>query len=237
MARQRRRQRVEDRDAQPGPLRLCAVTRVALPKDHLIRFVAAPDGTIVADPKANLPGRGVWVCAERAVVAEAARSRAFARSLKDNVKVAPDLDQQVENLLEHRALDALSMANKAGRVTAGFEKISSKIEGGSVAALLHARDGAEGGTEKLDRKLKAVAAAAGRGVMIFRLFTITQMSLAMGRSNVVHAALERGGATDRFLIEAGRLMRYRPAGLDDTVEDGSCDDPDPAEPGNSNGKT
>ncbi len=210
MAHGRHGKLTDDAEAGPGPLRLCAFTRAALPKDELIRFVADPQGLIVPDPAARLPGRGVWIKADHATVAEAARAKAFARSLKREINVPEDLADRVGGLLERRALDALSLANKAGAITAGFAQVDALIEKGTVAVLLHASDAAPGGAEKLDRKLKAIARSQGRQVPIETLFTVEQLSLAMGRSNVVHAALIKGGATEKFLSEAGRVSRYRP---------------------------
>ncbi|MBY0227390.1 MAG: RNA-binding protein [Hyphomicrobium sp.] len=215
MARSRRVIDADQDEAGEGPLRLCALTRVSRSKDELIRFVRGPDGTLYPDPALKLPGRGVWVTATADKVAEAVRAKVFARSLKAEVKIPPDLPTLVGELLERRALDALSMAKKAGLVTAGFDKLDAMIVKGTVRVLLHARDAAAGGAEKLDRKYVAVSRATLRTPRIETLFTVEQMSLAIGRSNVVHAALTQGGATDKFLSEAGRIKRYRPALIDE----------------------
>jgi hypothetical protein len=215
LARSRRVIDADQDEAGEGPLRLCALTRVSRSKDELIRFVRGPDGTLYPDPALKLPGRGVWVTATADKVAEAVRAKVFARSLKAEVKIPPDLPTLVGELLERRALDALSMAKKAGLVTTGFDKLDAMIVKGTVRVLLHARDAAAGGSEKLDRKYVAVSRAALRTPRIETLFTVEQMSLAIGRSNVVHAALTQGGATDKFLSEAGRVKRYRPALIDE----------------------
>lgn len=211
MARSGRSSDAERDEEGEGPLRLCALTRVQRPKDELIRFVRGPDGVLYPDPAAKLPGRGVWVTAEAGKVAEAAKAKVFARSFRTDVKVPADLAERVGALLERRALDALSLANKAGLVTTGFEKLDALLEKGAVAALFHARDASPHGAEKLDRKYMAVSRANLREPRIVTLFTVEQMSLAIGRSNVVHAALTQGGATEIVLSEAGRVQRYRPA--------------------------
>lgn len=189
-------------------LRLCAATRVERSTDELIRFVAAPDGSIVPDLARKLPGRGVWVTADRDSLIRAVATRAFARSLKRKLEVPPDLPDRVEALLAQRVCEALSLANKAGAVVTGFEKIDRRLGQADVRALLHGSDAATDGSARLDRKFLAVSGddAAGR---IVAVLTVEQMSLAIGRPNVVHAALNKGGATDRFLAEAGRLTRYR----------------------------
>ncbi|MBL8566954.1 MAG: RNA-binding protein [Hyphomicrobiaceae bacterium] len=192
-----------------GSLRLCAATRVSRTPDELIRFVASPDGGIVPDLARRLPGRGVWVGADRESIGLAVRAKAFARSLKGPVAVPADLPEQVDRLMERRLSDALALANKAGLVLTGFEKIDRKLASGSVYALVHGSDAAEGGRDKLDRKFLAVSAHPDAAERIITLLKIEQMSLAIGRSNVVHAALIKGGATERFMVEAGRLQRYR----------------------------
>lgn len=196
-------------EPETGPERLCVVTRLELAAEALVRFVAAPDGSIVPDLARKLPGRGVWVSCERAHVATAVKTKAFARSLKRPVTVPADLADSVEALLLRRALAALSMANKAGLVLAGFVKIDAAIAAGEVRALLHAAEAAADGMAKLDRKLAAVAAARGVTPLHFNSFPGHELSLALGRANVVHAALKSGGATGQFTLEAGRLARYR----------------------------
>lgn len=201
--------RPKDDDRTGDHLRLCAASRAERQTDDLIRFVAAPDGSITPDLSRKLPGRGVWVTADRASVEAAVKTRAFARSLKRAVTVAPTLAHDVELLLAQRAINALSLANKAGAVVAGFDKVRETVDGGAVALLLHGSDAATDGRDKLDRKYQAVQSAKSQSAAISDDLTIAQLSLAMGRSNVVHAALIHGGVTDKFKIAAGRLSRYR----------------------------
>ncbi len=202
----------ETPEGHDGPLRLCAATRTSHSIDELIRFVAGPDGEIVPDLARRLPGRGVWVLGTRAALERAVAGRVFAKSLKRSVKVPDDLANRVEAQLVARAQSALSIANKAGLVVTGAAKIDATLDKGVVAVLVHGSDAAPGGCEKLDRKYAAIAKAAGREPIVVTDLTIEQMSLAMGGANVVHAALEPGGATDKLVSEAGRLRRFRPQG-------------------------
>ncbi len=198
------------RDERPRePVRRCAVTREPHTRDALIRFVAAPDGRIVPDLKGELPGRGVWVGCARDTVEQAVRRNVFAASLKRAVRPPADLASLVERLLVARAMDHLALANKAGQVVFGFAKVEAAIERGAVAALLHAGDGAAGGAAKLDRKAQAIARMRGQALRIVTWFASDELSLALGRSNVVHAAVTEGGASQAFLREADRVGRYR----------------------------
>lgn len=192
-----------------GQIRMCIVTRLERDPEDLVRFVCGPDGTIVADLARKLPGRGVWVTLDNAAIATAVKTKAFARGLKRNVAAAVDLPQHVYRLLVQRSIEALAFANKAGLVVSGFEKVSEAIDEGRLVALIHAEDAAEGGRRKLDAKFLAVQAALGKPARVFDSLTVAQMSLAMGRPNVVHAALKSGGSAERLIVEARRLQRYR----------------------------
>ena len=164
---------------------------------------------IVPDLARRLPGRGVWVELSRARLDEGIRRNVFAKSLKRAVTAPPGLAGMVDTLLLKRATDALSLANKAGLIIPGFSQIEAALEGGSVAALFHGSDAAPGGSDKLNRKFEAIAKAKETTAPIVNQLTIDQMSLATGRSNVVHAALISGGATARLLDEVERLVRFR----------------------------
>ena len=200
-----------DRQSEAGSdsLRLCAVSRAQRPPEELIRFVLAPDGSIVPDLARRLPGRGVWVAATRETVAAAVRQKAFAKSLKQQVSMPDDLPGLVERLLVKRVGEALSLTNKAGLLVAGFAKIEGLVEQGRAAILIHASDAAADGVEKLNRKFKALVGSDGCENSILAELTSAELSLAIGRPNVVHAAASEGGASQRMLQEAVRLRRYR----------------------------
>lgn len=199
---------------RPGTDRLCIVTRMVKPVGDMIRFVVGPDGSVVPDLKRKLPGRGLWVTGTEDAVKLAVARKAFGRGFKRDVRVPPDLDGFVEHLLERAALDALAMAHKAGRLALGFSKVEAALAGEPVVALIHAADAREDGV----RKLAAAASrrfgeAEGRPAEI-RLFASLQLDLALGRSNVIHAALLAGPASDGFLARCRSLDRFR-------CEDGS----------------
>lgn len=198
-----------DDDAVQGSLRRCVATRRELAPDDLIRFVADPTGEIVPDVACKLPGRGVWVACERDAVQAAVKTNAFAKGLKRQVKAAEDLPERIDVLLETRALSALSLANKAGLVVTGAEKVEKLLDSGRAVAILHGSDGTAEGRRKLDRKFLAIQRDREKPSTIVDWLTIEQLSLAMGRSNVVHAGLIQGGATKTFLGQAERLRRYR----------------------------
>jgi uncharacterized protein len=199
-----------DRDeGAEGPLRLCAVSRTQKTPDELIRFVLGPDGVIAPDLARRLPGRGVWVDATRKSVVAALRRQVFARSLKQAVATPDDLAALIERLMAKRLSEAVSIANKAGLLVAGFGKVDELISRGQAAVLIHAADGAKDGAAKLDRKFKALLGPERAAEATVGELTGPELDLAIGRSNVVHAAASEGGASQRILQEATRLRRYR----------------------------
>ena len=197
------------RDNKRGTERLCVATRTVRPVGELIRFVVAPDGSVVADLKRKLPGRGAWVTATRAAIDEAVRRNAFKRSFKTKVRVAPDLAARVEELLTSSCLDALAMVHKAGRVAIGFAKAERALADKSVAAVIHAADAAPDGIRKLVAAARRRADDETREISAISAFTSTQLDLALGRSNVVHAALLAGPASDGFIARCQSLERFR----------------------------
>lgn len=183
--------------------------RLELPPDEMIRFVVDPEGRIVPDLARRLPGRGVWVTAGRAEIESAIKRGAFAKSLKRAVKIDNDLMQKVELLLAVEAKQMLSLANKAGLVTTGFSKVEAALEGGRAVALISASDSSNDSASKLARKFRAIRGAAGLDTPILRDFSGEDLSLAIGGSNVIHAALTGGGLTRRVLASTERWRRVR----------------------------
>ena len=168
----------------------------------LLRFAIGPGSKMVPDICGNLPGRGYWLTPTRAAVREAVARSAFAKAARQPVIADIDLADQVERLLARRCLDLLGLARRAGVVTVGFEPVRAALRADRVGVLVAARDGAADGRGKL----RALAPGARR----VEAFTADELGLALGRENVVHAALAPGGLADRFYAEVRRLGGFRP---------------------------
>ncbi len=196
-------------DPDTGPERTCIVTRRKGVPDEFIRFVVSPEKVVVPDLRRRLPGRGAWVTAERAVVQEAVKRKSFARAFKAQVEVPPMLADMVDGLLEKDALQALSIANKAGLVVAGAGKVEGSVGPKVPAALVHASDGSLDGTRKLEASVRRRIGGDADAIVRIRNFRSDQLDLALGRTNVIHAAVAGGTASDGFVSRARRLDRYR----------------------------
>ena len=215
-----------DPDLDHGPrtdksatMRMCAVSREVRPIDELIRFVVAPSGEVIPDLKRKLPGRGLWVTASRTRVAEAVRRNQFSRGFKRDVRATATLADDTEKLLIRSVTEALAMAAKAGQVVSGFAKVEDALREGQARALIHASDGAVDGIRKLDAIVRQRGGNPGESAVFPIVATLTseELDLALGRSNVIHAALLAGPASKTFLSRSQILVRYRTADDDKTA--------------------
>lgn len=189
--------------------RRCIVTGEILPDRARLRFVADPDGNIVPDIEGKLPGRGLWVKADRETVAKAVAKNQFARAAKKAVTAAPDLPARAEQALLRRVLGDLGLARKAGALVFGFDNVARALSGGTPpGVLVEARDGARDGRRKLENALKA----QGLSLPVVDCLESAELALALGRENVIHAAVKPGRLAERLILEAARLEGFRPAG-------------------------
>jgi predicted RNA-binding protein YlxR (DUF448 family) len=203
-------------DADAGPRgtvteRMCVATRTAKPVGELIRFVVAPDGTVVPDLKQRLPGRGIWVTATRDVLHQAIRRKAIGTGFRREVRVDADLVALTDRLLERAVLEALAICRKASLAVTGFAKVEAALVYDRPVALLHAADAASDGFRKLDAALQR--RHDHDVIRVIREFSSEQLDLALARPNVVHAALLTGSPSDTFLARHARLMRFRTGAL------------------------
>ena len=192
--------------AQASRERRDVVSGDVMEEARLIRFVAGPDGQVVPDLARKLPGRGIWVAANRDAVAAAAKKNLFARSAKAPLKAAPDLPDQVERLLRQRVLASLGLAKRGGDLTSGFEKVSAAISSGKAAWLIEASDGAADGR----RKILALARKATPTPGLVGVFGAAELGLALGLENVIHTAFLAGRAAGRWTEDVRRLEGFSP---------------------------
>lgn len=183
------------------PERRCIASGEVGPKTGLIRFVVGPDDQIVPDLLEKLPGRGIWVAADRDALARAVSRRLFARAAKQAVTVPEDLVDRVEAGLLRRVVEALSLARKAGRAVAGYEKVRGWLDSGEAAVLIQACDGSERGKTKLR--------PPGPDGAYIGCLTARELGLAFGREHVIHGALATGGLTERVVEDAAKLSGVR----------------------------
>ncbi|MFD1882684.1 RNA-binding protein [Paracoccus pacificus] len=180
--------------------RRCIVTAEVQPKAGLVRFILGPEGQIVPDLAEKLPGRGIWVTADRALIEKAAAKGLFSRAARGPAPAPAGLADLVEEALARKVIELLSLARKAGDAVAGFEKVKGWLADGKAKVLLQASDGSERGKGKL------WTPPGGRW---FGCLTASEMGLAFGRDHVIHSALAPGGLTEKLIRDASRLAGLR----------------------------
>lgn len=184
-----------------GPYRRCIVTRESKPTTALVRFVASPDGLIVPDLTESLPGRGIWVTADRESVEAAMAKKLFARATRRQVTVPAGLADQVAAQLLRRCLDLIGLARRGGGAVAGFEKVRAFLSKRTAGLLLAAADGAEDGRGKIER--------LGGGLPVARALRRQELGQAFGRDQAVHAVVASGKIADQLEVASRRLSGFR----------------------------
>lgn len=188
------------------PERRCLVTRRTDQQTRLLRFVLDPERRVRLDLEQRLPGRGMWLSADRDVVNRAVSRNLFAKAARGPARAEPDLVQEVERLLARHALDTLGLARRAGQVVAGFQQVQAMLRSGAAAVLLAAADGASDGRRKIRR--------LAPDLPLITAFSSTEMGAALGRESVVHVALARGGLARRLICDVERLIGFRPDAME-----------------------
>lgn len=190
----------QPKDRTEGPERKCIATGEVQPKNGLIRFVVGPDGQIVPDIAGKLPGRGIWVAADRGALEKAAVKGLFARAAKQAVQVPEGLVEEVERQLAQRVVNLISLARKGGQSVTGYEKVKDWLATERAEVLIQATDGSERGKSKLSTPY---------GGSWIGWLTADELGQAFGRQSTVHAALAAGGLCKRVVEEAARLKGLR----------------------------
>jgi len=180
-----------DQEGRSGE-RKCVVTGDFLSRDELIRFVCDPEGKIVPDLAERLPGRGVWVRADRDVIKRAVGRNVLAQAFRDQA-AKPCLDDSevfvtlVANQQKARALQAIGLARRAGALIIGFDKVRESLRRNiSGACLLIACDAGEDGAQKLERFAVQLQKPVSRS------FAIADISEATGMEHVAYLFVSSG---------------------------------------------
>jgi predicted RNA-binding protein YlxR (DUF448 family) len=185
-----------------GPVRRCVLGGHTGPRESFLRFVAGPDGTVVPDIDGKLPGRGLWLTVSRAALDEAIAKNAFSKAARAKLTAPGGVADTVDRLLLRRALDALSLAKRAGAVAAGFAKAKALIDKGGAGLVV----------EALDASRAERARLGGRDVETATGLTAEEMGASLGREHAVHVALREGPMAARLKTDLTRLAAFRGAG-------------------------
>ncbi len=176
---------------------------------RMIRVGFSPDGDVVADVFGKLPGRGAWIAANRDAVEKAIKTKAFFRAAKRNVNVPDDFADNIEKQLLQKILGLIGMANRAGQLESGFDKVRSLAQTGQIAFRLEAADGAEDGRSKIRVIDRAVAKELEQApAPVIGCFPSAELGKVLGREHMVHLAIRKGRLAKSLHIELSRLAGF-----------------------------
>lgn len=182
---------------EQGPLRRCLVTRAQGRREDMLRFAVAPDGRVVFDAAATLPGRGLWLSAAPGVLHQAVRRGVFARGAKRAVNVPPNLEDEVKAALTRRLTDLLGLARRSGAAISGFEKAREWLRAGKAGLVIQAADGS---AEERARF------TGGRDVPVAAVLSAASLGKIFGREHTVHVVIAPGRLAKMIESEARRLQ-------------------------------
>ena len=202
--------RAEADEPETGPTRRCVLTGARQAKEAMIRFVLGPEGQVVPDLAARLPGRGMWLSAQGSVLEDRRLGQAFARAAKARVTVPDDLRPRVVAGLERRVAELLGLARRAGQAVAGFVVVREWVASGRAGLVVEARDGAPDGRRKL---------LSGASVPVVAPLTAAELGAVFARDHVVHVAIAPGRLARVIVTESERLAGVR--GEPQTTDDGN----------------
>jgi len=201
------------------PERRCIATLGRQSPSGMVRFVLAPDGRVVPDVAARLPGRGAWVTASAEALGMAASRGAFSRAFKRQAVIPPDLRAQTEALLVRRCLDSLGMARRAGALVAGYEQVREAVRNERPGCLITASDASEDQRAKVLALVRGLYGPGADGIgaaapadalpPVACCFDGTELGMALGRERVIHACLRPGPLATALMGELARLSGFR----------------------------
>ncbi len=183
-------------EPERGPLRRCLVQREQGRREAMLRFVVAPDRTLVFDVGATLPGRGLWLSAAGDVVEMALKRGVFSRAARQQVITPKDLRAQVETMLAQRIFELAGLARRGGGAISGFEKAREWLVSGKAGLVMQALDGS------VDERARFLG---GRDIPVVTIFTAARLGQVFGRDHAVHAVIAAGRLAEKIQIEALRL--------------------------------
>ncbi len=187
------------------PERRCIVSGETAPKHGLIRFVVGPDNAIVPDLGERLPGRGIWLSADRGALDTAVTKKLFARAAKAQVSVSDDLTGRVETLLVKKCQDIIGLARRSDLLVFGYDRVLEVLERNAAGLVVVALDA---GGARHD-----VIYAARKTPVVSGLKS-SELGEAAGKGVVSFLTIQRGGLAASLKRECERLTGLRPEGMD-----------------------
>ncbi len=178
-------------------VRHCLVSGDRCEKSAMIRFVVDPEGALTPDPTERLPGRGLWLRADRDIVNTAITKNLFAKAARAPVSVPANLMERLEKLLVRRCQERLGMARRAGQAVMGHEKALAWLKRGKAALIVMAVDAGGSAREIGYEKILRCA------------LTGEELGGVFDRDRTVYVAVTNGSLSKKLRMDLDRLAGLR----------------------------
>jgi predicted RNA-binding protein YlxR (DUF448 family)/ribosomal protein L30E len=188
---------------QPPPARTCIGCRQGRAKAQLIRVVPDPTGRLIVDPQGKLPGRGAYICPQRACAAQALKGTRLREAFRQEVTACAveELVRIMANTLAERAMACLHIARKAGRVVSGYTQVMRALVHEPVALLLVAEDTAPERRREYERQ------CARRQIPYRSFLTKARLGELVGRDESSAMGIEDARLSERLTLYLEGMRR------------------------------
>ncbi len=190
---------------QDKPQRSCLGCRETRDRDRLIRFVLSPQGEVLPDLDARLPGRGAYTCASSRCLEAAIRQRLFNRAFKREVSAMQPqaMTELVSRLMRERILGYLGLANRAGKIVSGSSLVCDAVRGKVKPGLVLVAEDISGSIGE-----KVVSLSTVHGIPCERVLTKEEFGDILGKAPRSAVAVRQGGFIARLVTEIQRLRNF-----------------------------
>jgi hypothetical protein len=188
---------------EKGPQRTCVACRQTKDKKQLVRYVVAPDGTVLVDYRQRLPGRGAYTCISVQCLLDAVKKNCFQRCFKGQCRSvdAAALTPQLTMAVAHKIESLIGMSRKSGQFIAGSNAVIDSLKKeSSLALIIMAADISTAIGEKIE------VLAQRKRIYTARLFDKQMIGRLLGKEERSVIAVQSGLLGDSLLNE---LHMYR----------------------------
>ncbi len=196
---QTKNRQMRKRAAENG-LKVCLVTKTTYAREEMLRFVVSPEGTLVFDVSERLPGAGLWIKADKAILQTAVSKRLFNKAAGRNVIIPDNLPDTVETELKACCLSLLGMARKAGLLVFGFENVKKSLNTLEAGVAFEAQDAAENGKNKLFRPTDTFP--------VFSFLSREELGQITGQTEQVHLLVIKSKLAEKLKQAATKTTLY-----------------------------
>lgn len=189
--------------AENGPQRTCIACRQTKNKKQLVRYVVAPDGTVLVDYRQRLPGRGAYTCLSAQCLLDAVKRNGFQRCFKGQCLSvdAAVLSQQLIAAVEQKITNLIGMARKSRQFIAGSNAVIEALKKGSSLTLVIIATDISGAIGK-----KIETLASRKSIYTACLYNKQMIGQILGKEERSVIAIQAGLLADSLLNE---LHMYR----------------------------